>query len=90
MTSADSRPATPTTTATLHPEFALDAEQQELITKLREWLQPTNFLSPGSEYAKHVRAYTSGTGSWLRKSPEFRSWRGAGATGEVIAAASRH
>ncbi|KFH41532.1 putative ankyrin repeat protein-like protein [Hapsidospora chrysogenum ATCC 11550] len=47
--SADSRPATPTTTTTLHPELGLDAEQQELITKLREWLQPTNFLSSGSE-----------------------------------------
>lgn len=61
-----------------HP--TLDREQQNLVTKLQEWLQPTKFRSPGSEYAKHVRAYSPGTGAWARKSPEFRSWRDGSAS----------
>ena len=53
----------------------LDKKQQDLVSKGREWLQPTKFRSPGSEYAKHVRAYIPGTGAWIRKSPEFQNWR---------------
>ncbi|KAF4464176.1 ankyrin repeat-containing [Fusarium albosuccineum] len=55
----------------------LNEEEQKLVSKLREWLQSTKYNSPGGEYAKHVRAYIPGTGAWVRKSPEFRSWHGA-------------
>ncbi|KAF4975102.1 hypothetical protein FZEAL_8050 [Fusarium zealandicum] len=54
----------------------IDGKQQKLVKTLQEWLEPTKYNSPGGEYAKHIRAYMSGTGSWVRKSPEFRSWRG--------------
>ncbi|KAM5341741.1 hypothetical protein ACJ41O_014772 [Fusarium nematophilum] len=53
-----------------------DDAEQKLVSKLREWLQPTKYNSPGGEYAKHVRAYMPGTGAWVRRSAEFRSWRG--------------
>lgn len=44
------------------------------IDELRRWLQPTEYLSPGNEYMKHLKSYTPGTGDWLRESEVFRSW----------------
>ncbi|KAG4441988.1 hypothetical protein IFR05_002514 [Cadophora sp. M221] len=44
------------------------------IDELRRWLQPTEYLSPGNEYIKHLKSYTPGTGDWLRESEVFRAW----------------
>ncbi|KAH7333115.1 putative ankyrin repeat protein, partial [Rhexocercosporidium sp. MPI-PUGE-AT-0058] len=44
------------------------------IDELRRWLQPTEYLSPGNEYMKHLKSYVPGTGDWLRDSEVFRSW----------------
>ena len=44
------------------------------VEELRRWLQPTEYLSPGNEYSKHLRSFIPGTGDWLRDSEVFRSW----------------
>lgn len=46
----------------------------ERIRSLQKWLQPTDFLSPGSEFMKHLHSYVPGTGGWIHKSPVFRAW----------------
>lgn len=47
---------------------------QKRIDELRKWLQPTDFLSPGNEFMKHLHSYVPGTGKWIHKSPVFRTW----------------
>jgi hypothetical protein len=45
------------------------------VDDLRKWLQPTDYLSPGNEYMKHLYSYVPGTGDWLRQSEVFRRWK---------------
>nr|WOD45875.1 hypothetical protein [Trichoderma atroviride] len=47
---------------------------KERLSTLQKWLQPTDFLSPGSEFMKHLHSYVPGTGDWIHKSPVFCSW----------------
>lgn len=44
--------------------------------RVREWLDPTDYLSPGNEYMKHLHAYLPGTARWVHESPTFCAWRG--------------
>ncbi|CEJ94640.1 hypothetical protein VHEMI10159 [[Torrubiella] hemipterigena] len=52
----------------------LDSTEAQLVQDLTQWLQPTDFRSPGGELMKHVRAYMPGTGDWVRKTPEYVHW----------------
>ncbi|KAL7960442.1 ankyrin repeat-containing domain protein [Trichoderma compactum] len=47
---------------------------EQRIRSLEKWLQPTDFLSPGSEFTKHLHSYVPGTGGWIHRSHVFRSW----------------
>ena len=49
---------------------------QERINKLLKWLQPTDFLSPGNEFMKHLHSYVPGTGKWVHESAPFHAWAG--------------
>ncbi|UKZ78952.1 hypothetical protein TrVFT333_006701 [Trichoderma virens FT-333] len=51
---------------------------EERIRSLLKWLQPTDYLSPGSEFMKHLHSYVPGTGGWIHKSPVFRAWAKTG------------
>lgn len=53
-----------------------DEALQEQRKKVLNWLQPTDYLSPGNEYMKHRHAHIPGTGEWVQTSPIFRSWCG--------------
>lgn len=59
---------------------AASLEANETLQRQREqilkWLQPTDYLSPGNEYMKHLHAYLPGTGEWIQESSVFRSWSG--------------
>ncbi|KAJ1333097.1 ankyrin repeat domain-containing protein 50 [Microdochium nivale] len=48
--------------------------QAERIVALRQWLQPTDYLSPGNEFMKHLHAHVPGTGSWMLQSDHFSTW----------------
>ncbi|KAJ4296658.1 hypothetical protein N0V90_006706 [Kalmusia sp. IMI 367209] len=45
------------------------------IPEIQAWLEPTDYLSPGNEYMKHIHSYIAGTGEWLRSSDAFQNWR---------------
>ncbi|KAI1118734.1 ankyrin repeat-containing domain protein [Nemania sp. NC0429] len=47
---------------------------QEQMLAIQQWLQPTDYLSPGSEYQKHLHSHVPGTGSWLPESSAFKEW----------------
>ncbi|KAJ4289329.1 hypothetical protein N0V88_007080 [Collariella sp. IMI 366227] len=49
---------------------------QQRTAQLLKWLQPTDFLSPGNEFLKHLHAYVPGTGRWVHESAPFRAWAG--------------
>lgn len=61
---------------------AVDTEAEKQRKQLINWLQPTDYLSPGNEYMKHLHSYVPGTGNWVEESPIFRSWRGDDMTGD--------
>lgn len=50
------------------------ASTQERMRELQQWLQPTDYLSPGGEFMKHLHSYLHGTGGCIRESPDFRKW----------------
>ena len=45
-----------------------------IIEEIRAWLFPTQYDSAGSEYRKHLDAYTNGTGLWLGSTDQYRQW----------------
>ncbi|RDW59222.1 hypothetical protein BP5796_12146 [Coleophoma crateriformis] len=45
------------------------------VDELRNWLQPTDYLAPGSEYMKHLNSFVPGTGDWLRQAKGFYGWK---------------
>jgi ankyrin repeat protein len=49
---------------------------EQRIAQLLKWLQPTDYLSPGNEFMKHLRSYVPGTGKWIHESAPFRAWAG--------------
>jgi ankyrin repeat protein len=50
---------------------------QWTVEQAQQWLQPTDYMSPGNEYAKHLQAEVQGTGEWLRNSEHFKTWHDA-------------
>ncbi|KAJ8120565.1 hypothetical protein ONZ43_g2754 [Nemania bipapillata] len=75
------------------------ASVQTQISEVRKWLKPTDYLSPGNEFMKHLHSHVPGTGSWLSESPAFQSWttpdkpnclavRGVAGSGKSVLAAS--
>ncbi|KAI0447555.1 ankyrin repeat-containing domain protein [Xylaria telfairii] len=51
---------------------------QEQQLAVEQWLQPTDYLSPGSEFMKHMHSHVPGTCSWFHESPSCKTWRTPG------------
>src|SRR4051812_22625124 len=49
---------------------------EQRVAALLKWLQPTDFLSPGNDFMKHLHSFVPGTGRWVRELPVFRAWAG--------------
>ncbi|KAH6687893.1 ankyrin repeat-containing domain protein [Plectosphaerella plurivora] len=56
------------------PDAQPDDTPQDSIARLLLWLQPTDYLSPGNEFMKHLASYSPGTGTWIQASSIFRFW----------------
>ncbi|CAH0026195.1 unnamed protein product [Clonostachys rhizophaga] len=56
-----------------NPEQILP-QPEEIIQKIRAWLQPTSYDIAGGEYRKHLASHVSGTGSWLTESDTYKQW----------------
>lgn len=55
---------------------------EQRLHALQKWLQPTDFLSPGSEFMKHLHSHVPGTGGWIHRSPVFRAWASSGSSSD--------
>ncbi|KAL2118791.1 hypothetical protein VTJ04DRAFT_5750 [Mycothermus thermophilus] len=55
-----------------------DERPEDRMEKVLKWLQPTDYLSPGGEFQKHLRAHVKGTGEWMKGQQVFRRWMALG------------
>jgi hypothetical protein len=49
-------------------------QDQDIIARIRTWLQPTDYHGDGSEYQKHLLSHLPGTGDWFLKSHVYQQW----------------
>ncbi|KAK4444770.1 ankyrin repeat-containing domain protein [Podospora aff. communis PSN243] len=54
-----------------HAETALDTAA---VDKVREWLQPTDYLADSGEFRRHLSSQAPGTGLWICETDEYRKW----------------
>ncbi|CAI6330860.1 unnamed protein product [Periconia digitata] len=53
----------------------VEAKELRPVSELQAWLEPTDYLSPGNEYMKHIRSHVQGTGQQIRRSRIFEAWK---------------
>lgn len=49
-------------------------EPPEEISKIRKWLQPTDYANENGEFRRHLASHMAGTSDWLTSSDTFRTW----------------
>ncbi|KAJ4238431.1 hypothetical protein NW757_013059 [Fusarium falciforme] len=54
-----------------HEETAVSPE---ILAKIREWLQPTDYLADSGEFRRHLASQAPGTGLWICETDEYRKW----------------
>jgi ankyrin repeat protein len=50
------------------------SQSPKTIEKIQKWLNPTDYMSPGNEYMKHLHSHVPGTGEWLLNTSQYRQW----------------
>jgi ankyrin repeat protein len=50
------------------------AEKQPDITKIKVWLNPTDYTAFSSEFHRHLSSRAPETGEWIRETPQFTLW----------------
>lgn len=56
-----------------HSEEILPQTPEDLF-KIKNWLQPTDYLADSSEYKKHLHSYLRGTGRWIQQTDAYQKW----------------
>jgi hypothetical protein len=46
----------------------------EILTRIRDWLQPTDYLAESGEFRRHLASQAPGTGLWICETEEYRKW----------------
>jgi ankyrin repeat protein len=54
-----------------HNDTALSPED---LDKIRNWLQPTDYLAESGEFRRHLSSKALGTGLWICETEEYRKW----------------
>ncbi|KAI8654377.1 NACHT domain-containing protein [Fusarium sp. Ph1] len=54
-----------------HEETAVSPE---ILAKIREWLQPTDYLADSGEFRRHLASQAPGTGLWICETDEYKKW----------------
>lgn len=54
-----------------HDETGLAAED---LAKVRDWLQPSDYLAESGEFRRHLSSQAPGTGLWICETDEYRRW----------------
>ena len=54
-----------------HTETELAAD---IISKIRDWLQPTDYLAESGDLHRHLSSQVPGTGLWICQTDEYKKW----------------
>ncbi|UPK95217.1 hypothetical protein LCI18_006152 [Fusarium solani-melongenae] len=54
-----------------HEEIAVSPK---ILAKIREWLQPTDYLADSGEFRRHLASQAPGTGLWICETDEYKKW----------------
>ncbi|VUC35027.1 unnamed protein product [Clonostachys rosea] len=54
-----------------YEEVALSPED---VAKVRDWLQPTDYLADSGEFRRHLLSQAPGTGLWICETDAYRKW----------------
>lgn len=57
-----------------HSDTALGPE---VVARIRDWLQPTDYTAESGEYYRHLSSQAPGTGLWLCQTDEYKKWHGS-------------
>ncbi|CAG9982277.1 unnamed protein product [Clonostachys byssicola] len=50
------------------------AVSPEDVAKVRDWLQPTDYLADSGEFRRHLLSQAPGTGLWICETDAYRKW----------------
>jgi NACHT domain len=53
------------------------------VSKIRTWLNPTNYTASSSEYHRHLSSQVPGTGEWIRETSQFKQWHSSDSHGSI-------
>ncbi|KAF3280546.1 hypothetical protein TWF970_002762 [Orbilia oligospora] len=56
-------------------------KSKDKLEQIREWLEPTAYEDPGSDYKRHSASHLPGTGEWLFRSDVYKNWHSSGDDG---------
>ncbi|KAL6806932.1 ankyrin repeat-containing domain protein [Trichoderma sp. SZMC 28013] len=53
----------------------------ETLSKIKQWLCPTDYAAVNGEFYKHLRSHVAGTGDWFYSTDAFKQWHDSEAEG---------
>ncbi|TGO27127.1 hypothetical protein BPAE_0047g00430 [Botrytis paeoniae] len=53
------------------------------LEKIREWLNPTDYLASSSEFNRHASSKARDTGEWIRETSQFDQWHSSADHGSI-------
>lgn len=56
-------------------------QPEEILRKIQNWVNPTDYLADGGEYKKHLHVYVEQTGIWIQATEEYQKWHDNPGTG---------
>ncbi|UKZ79396.1 hypothetical protein TrVFT333_007149 [Trichoderma virens FT-333] len=52
-------------------------QSPETLSKIKQWLSPTDYAAVNGENYKHLNSHVAGTGSWLYSTNLYKQWHGS-------------
>ncbi|KAF7952041.1 uncharacterized protein EAE97_001538 [Botrytis byssoidea] len=53
------------------------------LEKIREWLNPTDYLASSSEFNRHASSKARNTGEWIQETSQFEQWHSSADHGSI-------
>jgi hypothetical protein len=59
------------------------AEKKPDVAKIKAWLNATEYATSSSEFHRHLSSQATGTGEWIRETPQFSQWYSSNDHGSI-------
>jgi hypothetical protein len=66
------------------------AEKKPDVAKIKAWLNATEYATSSSEFHRHLSSQATGTGEWIRETPQFSQWYSSNSTDTLLWLAISH